>query len=286
MATNQPSKSDSILLAIDGSMSAKGAALAATQIASVMQWSLHAVYVVDSTEAFDLYSDIVPELGELRNDVPDERKITLFEEQGTLALAEIIGMCQRVNVPITTEMVMGNTQNIILDSANQYNLLALGRRGNRHETDTQHLGSNFRHIAHHVTIPILIGGNYNPQQEFRHGLLAYDGGELSRQALTWIESLQVMFAEVMVLSIEKEHETEHAWLEERKNEIAGSVLAHAEFISAEGEPGKIIASTALSRQVNLILMGAYQHGEFLEWATNSAIDVVLREINLPILAAK
>jgi nucleotide-binding universal stress UspA family protein len=282
----QQLKSGSILLAVDGSLSAKAAAYAAAQIAYAMQWRLHALYVVDVNQVFELYSNSSPELGELGEDVPEEQKITLFEEQGTLALTEIEGVCQEMTIPVTTEMILGGIPNIILESAQQYNLLALGRRGNRHEKDTHHLGSNFRQIAHHTHIPLLIGGDYKTQQKFRRVLLAYDGGELSREALTWVEGLQTIFAEVMALSVEKEHEKDPAWLEERQREIAESALAHCKFIRREGEPEQVIASIASSRKADLIVMGAYQHAQLLEWATHSTIDSVLREIGFPILATK
>jgi nucleotide-binding universal stress UspA family protein len=85
-STFQIPKPGSILLALDGSSAAKGAAFTATQIASILQWSIHAMYEVNLTKVFDMYSSVGPELSELGNDVSDKRRITLFEEQGTLAL--------------------------------------------------------------------------------------------------------------------------------------------------------------------------------------------------------
>jgi len=41
---------------------------------------------VNLIKVFDMYSSVGSELSELGNDVSDKRRITLFEEQGTLAL--------------------------------------------------------------------------------------------------------------------------------------------------------------------------------------------------------
>lgn len=57
------------------------------------------------------------------------------------------------------EMICGDIQKTILDSSQHYNLLALGQRGNLHEKDVQYLGSNFRHIAHHASVPLLISSS-------------------------------------------------------------------------------------------------------------------------------
>ena len=107
MNNTQQFNHGSILLAVDGSPSAKATAYAAAQIASKMQWRIHALYVVDVTQVFDPYSDISQELSELGEEMPYEQKVKLFEEQGTLALAEIEDLCEQMNVPITTEMVFG-----------------------------------------------------------------------------------------------------------------------------------------------------------------------------------
>ena len=286
MNNTQQFKHNSILLAVDGSPSAKAAAHAAIQLASKLNWNIHALYVVDITQVFDPYSDIFPELSELGEETPCEQKVTLFEEQGVLALVEIEGLCQQMSVPVTTEMIFGDVPDIILQLSKGYDLLAIGHMGNRHAKETRHLGSNFQQIAHHTHIPLLIGGSQFTPQKFQRVLLAYDGSQPSRKAFEWTESLQNMFKTVMVLSVEREKERKHTWLADRHKEIDGSALTQYEFIQAAGNPGKMIASEALAEQADLILMGSYQHTNLLRWTRQSTIDTVLRETDLPILAIK
>lgn len=282
----QQSTSGSILLAVDGSRSAKAAAKAASKIASSMKWNLHALYVVDAAQVFEMYSDATKELSELGEELPQEEKEKLFEEQGILALAEIKELCQQMGVSLTTEMIFGGIPEIILKTARMHSLLAMGRRGNRHEKDRHHLGSNFLKVAHHVHIPLLIGGRDTAKPIFNRALLAYDGSELSRRALIWTENLQSMLTDIMTLSVEKENTRDHTWLADRYEEIATNTLSHYEFIRKEGEPGHTIASTASSKQAELILMGAYQHSKVFGRSRHSAIETVLREVDLPVLAAK
>jgi nucleotide-binding universal stress UspA family protein len=225
-------------------------------------------------------------LKELGNDLPKERHISLFEEEGTLALVEIKDIGREMGTAVTTEMIFGGIPEIILESAKQSNLLALGRRGNRHEKHSQHLGSNFRQIEHHAHIPLLIGGSEPTQEELNRVLLAYNGNDLSRSALNWVEGLQTIFTDIIVLSVKTKNEPGSAWLEKRQEEISKSTLGHWDFVGMEGEPGPIITSTALARQADLIVMGAYRHRQLIEWASHRTLNYVLSNIDLPIMAIK
>ena len=275
-----------ILLAVDGSHPSSSAARAAAWIAKSLHWSIHAVYVVDAAQVFEMYGDTTPELSEFGTQVPDEQQFDLFKEQGLLALAEVESLCQLVDVPVTTELIFGGVPHVVLESARQYQLLALGRRGNRHENVSQHLGSNFRQIAHHAHCPLLIGGNNSNHNKCQHLLLAYDGSTLSKQALTWADDLGTKCRDILVLSVEKEYEKDHTWLEDRQLEIERSGVKPNEFIRGGGDPRRSIVAIASSRQADLILMGAYHHAQFMEWTNHSVLDSVLRESDIPILAMK
>jgi len=284
--TQKQFKPGKILLAVDGSPSSKAAAYAAIQLASKMQWDLHALYIVDVTDVFDIYTDTSKELSELEEETLRERKVGLFKEQGSLALTEIEGICQGMNIPVTTEIRFGGVPEIILKASKGYSLLSIGRRGNRHVKDSKHLGSNFQQIAHHARIPLLIGDSHYMPRKFQRALLAYDGSELSREAVKWGETLSGLFKAVTVLAVEKENERDHTWLADRHEEIAASALTQYGFIQAAGNPGRMVASKALAEGADLILMGAYQHTNLLRWARHSTIDTVLRETDLPVLAIK
>lgn len=286
MNNSQQFEHNNILLAVDGSLSAKAAAYTAIQVASALKWSVHALYVVDAAQVFEIYSDTSQELNKLGGEISDKETLTLFEEQGALVLAEIDELCQEAKVPVTTEMIFGGVSEIILETSKQFGLLAIGRWGNHHKANAQHLGNNFRKIAHHTHTPLLIGGDDKIPSKWQHILLAYDGSELSRMALSWTERLQRLFVDVTALSVEEKGEKDYAWLEERQKEIAKSTLKHYEFDRGAGEPGEIIASVASARQADLIVMGAYQHSGLLEWVMHSTLSSVIREVKIPILAAK
>jgi len=282
----QQPKPGNILLAVDGSPSSKAAAYDAVQVSSALGWNIHALYVVDAAQVFEMYSDSSQELGKLGEQISNEQPITLFEEQGTLTLAEIDELCQERSVPVTTEMIFGGVPETILKSADRFDLLALGRRGNHHVKDPHHLGHNFRRIAYHTHTPLLIGNAEDKPLKQQRVLLAYDGSELSHIALAWAERLQRMFADVMALSVGQKYDKDYTWLEDRQKELSNSSLKHYEFDREIGEPGKIIASVAASQHADLLVMGAYQHSQLREWATHSILNSIVREVRIPILAAK
>jgi len=287
MNNTQRFNPNSILLAVDGSPSSKAAAYVASQVASTFEWNIHAMYVVDAAQVFEMYSNPSQELSKLDGEISNERLITLFEEQGSLTLAEIDELCQEMNVPVTTEMIFGGVPEIILEASKQYRLLAIGRRGNHRAQDSHRLGHNFRKIAHHTHTPLLISNDEVLPIKCHRVLLAYDGSKPSHAALSWAEKLQRVYTDIMALSVGKKGEMENAsWLEARQKEIANSKLMHYEFDREIGAPGKVIASVASSRKADLIVMGAYQHSQLREWATHSTLNSVMHEVAIPILAAK
>ena len=104
--------------------------------------------------------------------------------------------------------------------------------------------------------------------------------------MKWVENLSDLFKAITVLAVEKENERDHTWLADRHEEIEESALTQYEFIQAVGNPGHMVASKAVTKGADLILMGAYQHTNLLRWARHSTIDTVLRETDLPVLAIK
>jgi len=199
------SDNEKIYLAVDGSPSSRSAVFAAAQIASTKHWGVHAVYVVDIAEAVDIYGNIDRELSGLGDELPEQdQRIDLLKEQGDLALGETRGICDSLNVQLTTEMVAGSISTIVLEAAPRFVLLALGRMGNRHHNDNRHWGGNFRVIALHAETSLLIGGREYSLEKIQHILLQYNGSEYSQRALGWAESLQSASRDVVILSIEKE----------------------------------------------------------------------------------
>lgn len=269
-----------ILVAQDGSTSALAAAAIAIQIAQSQELSVHGVYVVDETLALDIYADYRRELDSDNDPSSRAELLAWLEEQGDAALQRLEVRCQAAGVPLMAELVAGSVPEMVLRASKQARLLAIGRQGHGHKRDPHHLGQNFRTIAHHTHLPLVIGGD--EERKVRRLLLAYDGSKHAQPALAWASSLQrTLPAEVVVLAVQENGlQSTTEWLEEARAQLAGCKCLHR-----LGQPASNIVAVAQENHADLIVMGRYRHTVLLEWFLGSTVDRVLRGTHLPVLMA-
>jgi nucleotide-binding universal stress UspA family protein len=271
---------NTIVVAQDGSRAALATAGIAIQIAQSQGLSIHGLYVVDETLALNPYADYRHELESDRAPASRVELLTWFGEQGDVALQLLEARCQAAGVPVTSEILAGGVPEIVLRESEQARLLAVGRRGHGHKGDPHHLGQSFRAIAHHTHLPLIIGGD--EERTVRRLLLAYDGSEGARLALSWASLLQdALPAEVMAVAVQENGlQSTNEWLEEARAQLPGCRCLHR-----QGQPASNIVTVAKENQADLIVMGRYRHAALPEWLTNSTVDRVLRGTQLPVLMA-
>ncbi len=266
-----------ILVAYDGSATARSAALLAIQIAQSQRRRIHGLYVIDDSLTLDAYASYSAELG--RSDEPASRAelVKWFGERGETVLQWLEARCRENHVPVTTEMMFGGVSELITQAATEAQLLALGRRGLTHADAPGYLGRNFRAIAHHARCPVLAGGD--TQRPAQRILLAYNGSERARHALNWTALLQrTLSAEVIALAVKEEDTAPiERWLTEVQEHITADCLARY------GQPAVEIVETADENQIDLIVMGSYRHTALLEWLVGSTVDRVLRDTTVSVL---
>jgi len=291
--TDREHGSPYILVANDDSSGARAAAKAACQIARAQDLAIRGLYVADESLALDTYASYQDELPILpdTNDYGREPKsraelMRWFENQGTLALDWLQTAGKEAGVSVTTKLLAGGVSELVLRDAAQARLLAIGRRGHSHKDDLASLGHNFRKIAHHAHLPMLVGGKERPS--LHRLLLAYHGQAHANDALTWAEKLQRdLSAEVMVLAIHEDTNSGHGAvnLEEIKNRLAHSDLAACRFLTGQGRPSNEIAVAAAANDVDLVILGRYRHSAVVEWMVGSTVDRLLRATSLPVFIA-
>jgi nucleotide-binding universal stress UspA family protein len=282
--SEQNHQSDTVLVAMDGSPSARIAADIGLEIAKSHAMKVHGLYVVDETLVLDMYADYAAELG--RRDKPNSRTelVSWFEERGSRALEWLSDRCAAAEVPCTTALLLGGVPELVLKEASHAGLLALGRRGHGHASDLHHLGRNFRAIAHHYHRAMLVGGD--KQAAMGNLLLAYDGSARAQHALDWASQLQRKSSRrVIVFSMIDENDGSEQELPELHARIENAGLVDFRFINEEGPAADGIVKAADENQVGLIVMGGYSHTSLLEWLVGSTVDRVLRETALPVLVA-
>jgi nucleotide-binding universal stress UspA family protein len=273
-------ETNEIVVAQDGSPAALSAASVAIQIARSQGLSIRGLYVVDETLALEIYADYH---GELERDAEPSSRAELvawFEEQGDGALQMLEVRCQAAGVPVTTELVAGGVEELVVRQAERASLLAIGRRGHGHESEPDHLGRTFRAIAHAAHLPLIVGGD--EERTVRRLLLAYDGAENTRPSLLWASVLQrTLAAEVAVVAVQEyERQPTGEWLAEAQTQ-----LENCQCMPRLGQPVVEILAAAEEMQADLIVMGRHRRAALLEWLTGSTVDRVLRGTQLPVLLA-
>ena len=132
---------ETVVLATDGSQSAKRAVVMALDLAERFDATVHALYVLDSDEL-----DATPE--GLRDEVR-----TALEETGDRALADVESSTSR---PIVTAIRRGRPEIVIVDYAREHDadIVAVGTRG-RHGEHRLLLGSVAEAVVRSCPVPVL-----------------------------------------------------------------------------------------------------------------------------------
>jgi nucleotide-binding universal stress UspA family protein len=292
--TATKNRSSYILVAEDHSLEARAAAGAAFQIAPNLNLTIRGLYVIDEGLALDTYANYHAELpdlsftsnGNLREPTSRAELMSWLETQGKVALHWLETACTDAGVPLTTRLLAGGVSELVLRDAAQARLLAIGRRGHGHKNDSESLGHNFRKIAHHVHLPMLVGGRTTPS--LHRLLLAYDGQAHADEAIAWTAQLQrALSAEVIVLTVCEDIESCEAGLSlaEIEDRLAQSDLETYRLLSGQGRPSVEMAAIAAANDVDLIILGRYRHSALVEWLAGSTVDRLLRTTALPVLIA-
>jgi nucleotide-binding universal stress UspA family protein len=283
-----------ILVADDYSAEARAAADAALQIARNEQLEIHGLYVVDEVLALDTYANYHAELpllprklnGERRQPASRAELISWFETHGKLALNWLQAAGTAAGVPVTTNLLAGGIPEMVIRSASGAQMLALGRRGNSHQDEAKFLGHNFRKIAHHVHLPMLIGGMTS--HPLHRLLLACHGLAHADEALVWTARLQQdLSAEVFVLSVCQDARSSRSGTgsEEIRARLERSNLGAYRLLTGNGRAFSEIAAAAAANDVDLIVLSRYRYSALVEWLAGNTVDRLLRKTPLPLLIA-
>jgi nucleotide-binding universal stress UspA family protein len=270
------------LVALDGSVTAQKASNLAIQIARIEHQKISGLYIVDEALVLNTYTNYKEELG--RYDLPSSRAelIKWFEAVGNEALDQLEQLCVRASIPVTTQLLFGGVPELVLENASQAQMLTLGRRGRRHEKNSEHLGSYFRQIAYHSPIPILAGGDID--RPIKHLFLLHDGSPGFDLVLDWTVRLQHHLSAKVYVAVMDQGDQDQI-----PPDIVDQMVQH-ELIDFYHQPLREesihgVIEAILASETDLILVGGYHHPEILEWLVGSKNDQILRQSQLPVLIA-
>lgn len=277
-----------ILVAVDGSQTARNAANVAVRLARMQGYGIRGLYVVDETLALEAYSDYQRELTFKVDPDEDVEPIAQMEAQGALALDQVEVMCKEASVPFEGELLLGSITDMILDRAQNAMLIAMGRRGNRHAGQPDRLGDHFWQVVHKAPVPIIASGDVIPEH-VRRLLFVSTGDETSLKALHGAAILQRdLEAEVIVALAGNPNEEE---AQQRQEQVLARIpkedRPHYHFVRHPAKKAEAIVAVAQDQQADLIVMSAHRRRLALldEWL-GSPLDKVLQETQLPVIIVR
>ncbi len=274
--------SEKILVALDGSLIAENAANIALQIAPANHFEVLGLYVVDEPLILDPYADHFKELGYDEETASRAKLIDWYEDVGSRALDRLRELCTQKNIFIETELLLGDVRALILKNAEQASYLALGRRGNSHMPSPDQLGENFKHIAHHVKVPMIVGGDVS--RPIKRMLLLYDQDRITDSTIDLLNRIQKTLQADLIIGAQGSAKTggNLAILQDRLSEHGLKIEKVIDLVAISMEE---IGDVLDRNLVDLLFMSRYQHSEIISWLADSPVDQILRQTPLPVILA-
>ncbi len=273
---------ETIVVAHDGSPAAQSAASLAIQIARSQQLQIRGVYVEEAAAVLDPYPSYEGAWGNIEYPASHRELLNQAEERGQLVLLWLHSQCRAAHVEVTTSLALGSVTAIVLEEATTAAVLAMGRRGWEHGASAERLGRHFRAIAHQIRQPLLVGGE--SVRPIERVLVAYNQSDRAQLALSWAALLhRTLPAEVLVLMVQEDNGASQLRADMVRSRCAQRDLTQYALLHRSGPADAEIVAAAAEHHSDLIIMGSYSHGAWLEWLIGSTVEQVLCHTPLPLL---
>jgi nucleotide-binding universal stress UspA family protein len=273
---------EGILIATDGSLPSHTAAKAAVQIADTQNQKVIGLYIVGERKIMLDDSAYKTELSLDTKPVARSDLVKQFKNQGDIALDWLTSLCASSNVSVTTDIIFGGIPEMVLEKAKLVKIIALGRRGHSHRTISYELGGNFRDIASHAHLPLLIGGE--EETNFRRLLIILDTHAATKDILSWVSALQKAFSSEVFVTIYKMKEMQPERIYKILSQLNRTGLVECHQISKPINSGSDIVTTAVDNHVDTIIMPGYRHTFLGIWLEKNPLESVLRNTELLVVA--
>jgi len=278
-----------ILVPTDGSENSLTAADYAINLARLFNATIRGLFVKDvKILTGPLIHDIGTSIGGM---VPygtfNQTIREILESQADAALNQVEGKCTQLKVTFAREIREGIVSREIIKSADDCDLIAMGKMGAHAEWRDVFLGTNVEFVVRQTHKPVLITpSEYKP---FRKMLIAYDGSSFADKALrSGAEIAQAMKLPVTVVCVAEKKDdalqilsTASAILKDDKltvDTVAKGGSDHA--------GGILEVCNDEDSKFDILVMGAYGHSRLREMILGSNTVRVMRSTNCSILLCR
>lgn len=236
---------------------------------------LHGLYVIDTGLLTTPY-EYISEAEQVR---------ASLQREGTAALEELSRRAAAAGVNARTELAEGEVGRVICERASLADLVVLGRSGKGGVASTLLFGSTFETVIRCSPRPVLV--SIGEPRPIRRVLVAYDGSERAKDALEivareeWLRGAEVLVVSVVEPGRAGQETLDAAGSYLREHQIEPSLL-----LLPDQHPAAAILQVAEQRDIDLIALGGYGHGRFLEVFYGHTANEVLRGTKRPVLVCR
>ena len=278
-----------ILVPTDGSENSLTAADYAINLARLFNANIRGLFVKDvKILTGPLIHDIGTSIGGM---VPygtfNQTIRDLLESQADAALNQIEGKCVQAKVTFTREIREGIVSREIIKSADDCDLIAMGKMGAHAEWRDVFLGTNVEYVVRQTHKPVLItSSEYKP---FRKMLVAYDGSSFADKALrSGAEIAQAMKLPITVVCVAYKKDEALLTLSKAKTFLEDYKLT-VDTVAKGGSDhagGILEVCNDEDSKFDILVMGAYGHSRLQEMILGSTTVRVMRLTNCSILLCR
>jgi nucleotide-binding universal stress UspA family protein len=277
-----------VLAALDASLYTQSVGDHAAWAAGRLQSPLGFVHTIERPNSRD-GSDLSGNLGLGEQDALLKELARLDEQRGRVeqlrgrALLDQASarVAPQLSQPATRQLRQGALVDSLLDLQPDTRLIVIGKRGEHADFARGHLGRNLERVVRAVNRPVLVASRaFKPIERF---LIAYDGSATTQRCVELVCAsplLKGLTCELLQVGEDTASQRQQLeWAASRLREAGFSPTARLLPGSAE----KVIIECAQSRNVDLLVMGAYGHSRIRHLIVGSTTTQVLRACHIPML---
>lgn len=278
-----------ILVPTDGSENSITAADYAINLARLFNAGIRGLFVKDvKVLTGPLIHDIGTSIGGM---VPygtfNQTVREMVESQADATLNLLEGKCSQAGIPFRREVREGVVSREIIKSADDCDLISMGKMGSHAEWRDVFLGTNVEFVVRQTHKPVLITpSEFKP---FTKMLIAYDGSSFADKALhSGAEIAQLMKLPVTVIFVAGKKEESSEILSKAKIFLESYNLI-VNTVAKEGTDhakGILELCNDEDEKFDILVMGAYGHSRLQEMILGSTTVRVMRSTHCPILLCR
>lgn len=278
-----------ILVPTDGSENSLTAADYAVSLARLFKASIRGLFVKDvKVLTGPLIHDIGTSIGGM---VPygtfNQIIREMMESQADATLNLVEGKCSQGGIPYSREIREGVVSHEIVKSADDCDLISMGKMGMHAEWHDVFLGTNVEFVVRQTHKPVLITpSEFKP---FTKMLIAYDGSTFADKALqNGAEIARAMKLPLTVVCVAgKKDEASELLLKARTFLESYQLIVNT--VAKEGNDhakGILELCNDEDEKFDLLVMGAYGYSKLREMILGSTTVRVMRSTHCPILLTR